>query len=81
MPLSSRILENQPWVTSNGWGGGGGSFVVIFTPPFSWDVLTFVGFAQRRAAFLAERPFPFLITTITQTVHLRGCENFLTGFI
>lgn len=79
MPLSSRILENQPWVTSNGWGGG--SFVVIFTPPFSWDVLTFVGFAQRRAAFLAERPFPFLITTITQTVHLRGCENFLTGFI
>lgn len=58
-----------------------GVFVIIFTPPFSWDVLTFVGFTQRRAAFLAENPFPFLITAVTQTVHLTGCENFLIGFI
>lgn len=54
---------------------------IIFTPPFSWDILTFVGFTQRRAAFLAENPFPFLIIAITQTVHLAGCDNFLTGFI
>lgn len=78
-PLS-RVLENSLWVTSNGWGGGG-VFVIIFTPPFIWNFLTFVGFTQGRVAFLAENPFPFLITAITQTVHLTGCENFLIGFI
>lgn len=61
--------------------GGEGDVITVYTPPFSWDILTFVGFTQRRAVFLAENPFPFLITAITQMVHLTGWENFLIGFI
>lgn len=37
----------------------GGVFDIIFAPPFSWDILTFVGFTQRKAAILAENRFHF----------------------
>lgn len=51
--------------------GGCGDVVIIYVPSFSWDILTSVCFTQRRAVFFAEGPFPFLITAITQTAHLR----------
>lgn len=78
-PLHPVSLKTSPGLPLT--AGGQGDVVIIYTPPFSRDSLTFVCFTKRRAVFLAESPFPFLITDITQTVHLTGWENFLIGFI
>lgn len=63
--MSLKTSPGLP-LTAGGWG----NVVIIYTPSFSWDILTFVCFTQRRAVFLGEGPFPFLIAAVTQTVHL-----------